>query len=109
MEIPNSGAKEDFPNGGENRVADVTVLPRHRARSDAALEAVSHHQVKPFAQLIDEGIEILEVIAVVGVAHDAIAALRRGDRAVQRRPVAANRDMNHARAKTGCNLLRAVG
>src|ERR1035437_1351979 len=109
MEISHSRAKENFSDGGEYGVPDVTVLPRHRPRPNAALKAVSHHHVIPRTQLLNKGIETLEVIAVICVAHDAVATVRRGDRPIQRRPVAANRNMNPARAQLGRNLLRSVG
>ena len=77
MKISHSRAKENLSNGGENRVPDITILPWHGAGLDAAFEAVSHHHVIALAQLLDKGIQVLEVIAVIRVAHDAIAPVRR--------------------------------
>ncbi len=64
---------------------------------------------KPSLQALDEGLEIGEVVAVVGVAHDHPAAARGGDPACQRRTVAASFDRDDARSELLGDLLRAVG
>ena len=47
---------------------------------------------------LDEGIEAREVIAVVGFAHEHVAAESRGDPAEQRRAIAAPLDSDQPRA-----------
>src|ERR1035437_9459147 len=109
MEISHSRAKENFSDGGEYGVPDVTVLPRHRPRPNAALKAVSHHHVIPRTQLLNKGIETLEVIAVICVAHDAVAPARRGAPPNRRPPVAAKRNRSRARPQLGHNPRRPAG
>ena len=42
--VAHAGAEEEVEQAGEQRVADVAVQPRHRARLDVA-HAVAHHQL----------------------------------------------------------------
>ena len=55
---------------------------RHRARSDPAEKAVAHDQLVALAKLLDEGHQIAEVVAIVGVAHDHVATARGLDTAL---------------------------
>src|ERR1035441_1119623 len=109
MEIPFVHVEEDSSDSCEDRISDVAVFPRHGPRLDAALEPVPHDHVVAFAQLLNKVVQMLEIITVVGVAHDAKAAARLGDCAVQRGAVAADGDIDHAGAETGSYLLRTVG
>ena len=43
---------------------------RHRTRPNPAFEPIPHHQVIPLAQLVEDGLDAGEVVAVVGIAHD---------------------------------------
>ena len=52
VEVADLAAEEQPADEGEHRVAEVAVQRRHRARLDAALEAVAHHQVGALAQLV---------------------------------------------------------
>src|SRR5690606_5864872 len=72
-------------------------------------EAVAHDQVRASAQLLDEAVERGEIIGVVGVAHDDVAAVRRGDTAAQGSPVAALGDSNDARTQAFSDRLRSIG
>ena len=84
------GVLEEEPaEEAQHRIAEIAVERRHGAGRDAAREAVAHHELVAGAQRCDEGIEIGEVVAVVGVAHDDVAAARRVDAAGERRAVAA--------------------
>ena len=56
------------------------------------------------AQRGDEGIEMGEVVAVVGVAHDDVAAARRLDAGRERRAIAARGHVDDARAGGGGDL-----
>ena len=50
MEVVDRDAEEQPAQVGQHRVAEVAVQRRHRARLDAAGEAVAHHQVGAVAQ-----------------------------------------------------------
>ena len=82
---------------------------RHRARLDAAGEAVAHDQLGAIFQRIDEGVELAPVVAVVGVGHDQIFAARRAGRGADRRAIALDRLMDDARAEAFGDLDRPVG
>ena len=78
---------------------------RHRARADAAGEAVAHHQVVALAQLGQEARDVREVIAVVRIGHEHIGAAGGGDARVQRGTVAANRYGDEASTAVCRDLL----
>ena len=82
---------------------------RHGAGGDAAGEAVAHDELVAGAQRGDEGVEIGEIVAVVGVAHDDVLAAGRLDAAGEGRAVAADRDRDDAGAFGGRDRLAAVG
>src|SRR5688572_13016984 len=78
----------------------ISMKRRHRRLGDAAAEAVAHDEIKAAPELFDEGIELAEIVGIVAVAHDDVAASRRLDAAEQRGPVAAalhRRDTRPAR------------
>src|SRR5437667_412252 len=77
-------------------------------RVAAAGEAVAHDQVGAAAELVDKGPKRREVVAVVSIAHDDVAAARRGDAALQCAPVTALAHADHARAAARRDLRRAV-
>src|SRR5262249_30815162 len=90
------------------RIAEEAVERRHGAGSDAAPEAVAHHERVALAQAREEGAEVGEVVAVVGVAEDHVAAPRGADAAMERAAVAALGHLHHARAQPLGDVLRAV-
>ena len=96
---PRRAAVEDPPGGGQHGVAEVAMQRRHGAGGDAAPEPVAHDELPALAQLLDESVEPAEIVAVVAVAHDDVAAPRGLDAADQRRAVAALGDRHHARAE----------
>ena len=106
---PDRRAVEPPADERERRIAQVLVQPRHRPGVDPALEAVAGHEVVPFTEPLDERLELREVIAVVGVAHDHPAAASSCDSAGQSRAVAALLDRNDARSELLGDLLRPVG
>lgn len=71
-------------------------------------EAVAHHELAARAQCFDEALQVREVVAVVGVAHDDVAAAGGRDARHQRRAVAALVHVHHACALGFGNLDRAV-
>ena len=100
--------EEQAADAGEHRVADVLVLPGHRSRRDPAEKAVAHHEIHADAQLLDERIEPAEVVAVVSVAHDDVAAASVLRAVIQSGPVATLGHMNDSSALSLRDLWRAV-
>ena len=112
VEVADRAAEEQPAHEGQHRVAEVPVEPWHRLISNAALEAVAHDEVRALAKLRDEAVELCEVIGVVAVTHDHIAAARRGDAGAERGAVAARRDLDDARPErprdVAARIRRAV-
>jgi hypothetical protein len=74
MKIPRGGAKKKPTYSSKNRISDVAILPRHRPWLDAAKEVVTHDEIRAGAQFSHKGVKAAAVIAVIGIAHDAISA-----------------------------------
>ena len=70
VEVSDVDIEQSATDERERRVTDDPVQRRHRPRGDAAAEAVADHEVGAVAQRIDEGRQIVECVAVVGVGHD---------------------------------------
>ena len=85
------------------------MRPGHRARLDATHEAVAHHEVVAVAQPFDQRSDRLEVVAVVGVAHDDQASPRGVDAPDQGAAVALPRYLHDSDAQLLGDQLRAVG
>ena len=109
MEIANTAAEEQPAEETQHRIAKVAVQERHRARGDAAREAVAHHQVASFAQLGDEGVQRREIVAPVRITHDDVAALRRTNPAFERAAIARRGNCNHPRSMGLGDRGRPVG
>ena len=101
--------KNSRPIGRKDRVADVFVLPRHRAGLDPALEPVPHDEVVPFTELRDERHQVGEVVRVVRVAHDDVLAAGGEGGVVEGRPVPADGHVHDPRPAPPGDLLRPVG
>jgi hypothetical protein len=86
----------------------VLVLPGHRSRRDPAEKAVAHHEIHADTQLLDERIEPAEVVAVVSVAHDDVAAASVLRAVIQSGPVATLGHMNDSSALALRDLWRTV-
>ena len=67
MKILCRGSKKKAAHAGKNWVSNVSVLPRHRARLDAAEEAVAHNHIRAGAQLLHKQIKVAEIITVIGM------------------------------------------
>ncbi len=79
--VVDAGAEEEVEHAGQDRVADVAVQPRHRARLDV-VHPVADHEVGAVlaARATKRGI-VVEVVGEVGVGHhDVLAAARRRSR-----------------------------
>ena len=53
------------------------MQPGHGARQNGPSKARAEDVLVPFAQLLDEGRNLREVVGIVGVAHDNVLAARR--------------------------------
>ena len=89
MEVADRAAEEQPADEREDRIAEIAVKRRHGRLRDPAAKTVSHHDVVAFAKLFDEAVEIGEVVGIVAVAHDDVAAARSADAGDKRRAVAA--------------------
>ena len=81
----------------------------HRPRINSALESISHHEVGAVPQLIEVFVEAREIIAVVGVAHDDVAAASRFNPPEQRRAITASGDAHDPRAVAAGDFPRPIG
>jgi hypothetical protein len=109
MEIAGVAREEQPTDGSQDRIADVAVLPRHRSRLDSAEEPIAHDEVPAPPELLHKGHQGGEVVAVVRVAHDDVAAARGKASMVQRRPVSPGGDIHDTRTSSSGKLLRTVG
>ena len=78
MRIRDLDAEEQVEHPREDRVADVTVEPRHGLAVDRPLEARAHHEVVAGRELVDERPELPQRVGLVGVPHHDV--LPAGDR-----------------------------
>src|SRR5262249_12527563 len=81
---------------------------RHGPALDAAGESVAAHEIISGFELFDEAFERLEIIAVIGVAHDHVLAPGRLDASLQGIAVAAFGGGHDPRAERLRDLLRSV-
>ena len=95
--VADAGAEEEVEQAGEDRVADVAVQPRHRARLDV-VHAVADHQLGALFELRDEARDLVEVVGQVGVGHHDVAAARGGEAGEVGAAVAAPALVHDARA-----------
>jgi hypothetical protein len=91
----------------EERVADVAVQPRHRARLDVVHPVADDH-LGAVAQMLDEARDLPPVVGEVGVRHDDVAALRGREPGQVRAPVAAAGLRDDVRARLARQLGAAV-
>jgi hypothetical protein len=80
----------------------------HRARRYATAEPISNDEVNVFAQLLEEGIEPTEVVAVVGIAHDHKGSLRLLYACKEDGAVSTLGYLNDARPVLSCDFGRAI-
>src|ERR1700676_57299 len=108
IDIPNRRLKKQPGYRREDGVAQILMQRRHGPRQDSAFEAIPHYQVVTFPQFVDKQVGLREVVAVVGIAHQDVAASRCSDASAQCAPVAAYLNRNYARPVCCRNLLRSV-
>jgi len=80
--------EEQVEDPREERVADVAMQPRHRARLDV-VHPVAHHQIGTGGQLLDEARNLGEVVGQVGVGHHHVFAASGGQTSQVGAPIAA--------------------
>ena len=88
VEIAARAAEEHAADRAQHRVAEISVQWRHRPRRDAAEKPVAHDELIAGTQLLDETFQTAEIVAVVGIAHDHVAAARGTDAAEEGTAVA---------------------
>jgi hypothetical protein len=76
VRVRDARAEEDVEDAGEDRVADVAVQPRHRARVDV-VHPVAHDELRARVEVLDEAGDLVEVVREVGVGHHDVLAARR--------------------------------
>ena len=87
---------------GEHRVAPHAVQERHGAGPDGAAargKPAPLHQLGAVAQRRQEAMQLGEVVAVIGVAHEHVAPARRRDPARERAAIAARRHRDDPAAR----------
>ena len=81
MEIAAGAAKKKSPNRSQYRVAKVTVQKWHCIALNASLETIPYHQIAARAELFEKTRNPAEVVTIIGVTHDDVATMRRGNAA----------------------------
>src|SRR5438874_8563937 len=87
------------------------MLPRHRAFHDPAVcprHPAAHHQFVTGFQLLHEGGDTAEIVAIVGVADDDPLATCRGNPPAQGAAVTSLCHFDHTRTCAPRNLLRTI-
>ena len=84
------------------------MQPRHGVRRDAAHETVSDHKIRSHLERRHERGEITEIIAVVRIAHDDVAAPGSTDSALEGASIPTLRHRDHPRTQLSGDLDRTV-
>jgi hypothetical protein len=56
MEVSHLLAEQHSTKPAQQRISDVTILPRHRARGDAAAEPITYHKIGATSEFVHETI-----------------------------------------------------
>src|SRR2546428_1930686 len=91
-------AEKQFQDSRKHGVADVFMMPSHRARFDFSFEAIAHHNFIAFAPFCAKARHLREIIAVIGIAHDDELSARLFNSLAQCMTVAPQRGMNNSGA-----------
>ena len=108
VRVAHAGAEEEVEDARQDRVADVAVQPRHRARLDVR-HAVADHHVGAVVEPLDEARDLGEVVRQVGVGHHDVLAARRAEAGQIGAAVAALGLVDDARSGRRGELGAAVG
>ncbi len=109
LKSPQARVKEQSADEAQHRIAEIAIEERHRPGRDAAGKAITHDQRHTATQLRNETVEIAEIVTVIGIAHDDIAATRGGDAGLKGRAIAAPFGGDHPRPGRLRQALRTVG
>ena len=109
MCIAHAGTEQEIEDPRKDRIADVAMMPWHCARLDLAAQPVAHDDFVAGLPFLDETRQLLEIVAVVGVAHDDERSARFLDALAQSVAVAFERGVNDARPVRSGDVDRAVG
>ncbi len=71
------------------------MQPRHRSIHDLTGKTISHHQIIPVFELVEEPWNLKEIVAAITVRHDDVFALGRSDASLQCRTVPAIGNVNN--------------
>ncbi len=107
--VAGAGPEEQVQEPTQAGIADPFVEPGHRAGTNRAFESIAHDDVGPAAQPVDEPAEIGEIVAVVAIAHDDVAAASVRKAAPQGVAVTLERMPDHAGPCSDGDLAAAVG
>ena len=111
VRVVDAGAERMFSNPGQQRVADVAVMPRHRARMDVVHPVADHH-VGAVLELAQEVGDLVEVVGEVGVGHHDVRAAGGGEPGQIGAAVAAlgfaHDERARGRRQLGAAVVRAV-
>ncbi len=112
VRIADAGLEDHVEEPTQAGVSDPTVVPGHGAGLDLAGEAIAHDQIGAAAKRGEESLEVGEIVALVAVGHDDVAAGGFVEAAAQRVAVAAERLLDHSGAggggQSGAVVDRAV-
>lgn len=82
--------------------------PGHGSGTYAAAEPIAHDEVMALAQPLDEGLDVAEVVRVVGITHDDIATTGGRNARLQGTAVTTVRDSDHPSSVKAGDLGRAI-
>src|SRR5215831_21339959 len=108
MEISDARTEEQPPTQTEHWVSQIAVEEWHCAGSNSPPKSIAHDEVIPFAEFGHEVLEIQQIIAVIGVAHNHIASSRRQNALPKRRPIPALAHRNDTCPLCGSQSFRTV-
>src|SRR3954468_439717 len=109
MGIVHIGAEQKIENSSQYRASDVAVLPRHRARFDAALEAGPHAHIGATQQSLHHGYRLEKIVRAVGVSHHQVASMCGLKAAAHSGAITAPCNRRHPSPKPGCEFPATVG
>ena len=109
VKIPQIDVEKQAADEAQHWIAEITMQRRHRSGFDAAFEAIAHDQIRAVAQFFQERLQRIEVVTIVGIAHDNVSPARGGNSGYQGGAVAAGRHIDNPCSELAGNALGAVG
>jgi hypothetical protein len=73
------GSVQQSTYTAQDRVTNVAVMPRHRARNDPASKTVAHDKVVALFKLVQKPWDLAKIVAAVAVTHHLEYALEKGN------------------------------